>query len=109
MNWRWKTPLLLFCTNRGPTDHRIWVVPAPTLTGPRDVAAGRPFAHPHLYAPRLVPAPDGSWSLIGFLDMVDGAFVGQLTDPAPVRYDPATGLTIDAQESTMDERARRPA
>jgi beta-fructofuranosidase len=102
-------PLLLFCTNRGPAGHRIWVVPGSNVTGPWDVAAGRPFAHPHLYAPRLVPDTNGGWSVIGFLDMVDGTFVGQLTDPAPVRYDPATSLVIVASESTMDGRTGTPA
>jgi beta-fructofuranosidase len=86
-------PLLLFCTNVGTVDHRIWVVPGSGLTGPWDVASARPFPHPHLYAPRLLPDRDGHWSLIGFLDRVDGAFVGQLTDPIPVRYRPGVGLS----------------
>lgn len=85
------SPLLLFCTNAGTAGHRIWVAPGPRLTGPWDVAAARPFPHPHLYAPRLLPDRDG-WSLIGFLDEVDGRFLGQLVDPVPVRYDPAVGL-----------------
>ncbi|MFG1677516.1 glycosyl hydrolase family 32 [Micromonospora sp. NPDC049282] len=88
-------PLLLFCTNavaagRGST-HQLWVVDAPTVRGPWDVAAARPVALPHLYAPRLVPDA-GGWSLIGFVDHVDGEFVGELADPIPVRYDPAHGL-----------------
>jgi hypothetical protein len=35
---------------------------------------------------------DEAWSVIGFLDHVDGAFVGELSDPLPVRYHPAAGL-----------------
>ncbi|MDI5939750.1 glycosyl hydrolase family 32, partial [Micromonospora sp. DH15] len=50
-----------------------------------DVAAARPVPHPHLYAPRLVPDGDRGWALIGFLDRVDGASVGELTDPVPFR------------------------
>ena len=88
-------PLLLFCTNaiaagRG-SEHLLWTVSAPTVRGPWDVAAAQPIDQPNLYAPRLVPDGDG-WSLIGFIDHVDGQFVGELTDPIPVRYDRATGL-----------------
>ena len=85
-------PLLLFCTNPGAVEHRIWAVPGTTVTGPWDVSGAQPFAHPHLYAPRLVPDGTGGWSLIGFLDRVDGEFVGALSDPIPVRYHPAAGL-----------------
>jgi beta-fructofuranosidase len=99
-------PLLLFCTNGGRPGDRIWVVPGPTVTGPWDVAAGQPFPHPHLYAPRLLPGTDGSWSVIGFVDRVDGAFVGELADPAPVRYDPTTGLVADPTGPAVDDRAQ---
>ena len=92
-------PLLLFCAATGTTRHRIWVVPGPTVPGPWDVTVARPFAHPHLYAPRLVPDERGGWSIIGFLDTVDGAFVGELTDPVPVRYDPAAGVLTAAPEA----------
>lgn len=96
-------PLLLFCTDatadarRG--DHRIWVATGPSVRGPWDVAGARPVSHPHLYAPRLVPGPAGGWSLIGFLDHVDGVFVGALSDPIPVRYHPSTGLTLHPTET----------
>ncbi|MEU1753042.1 family 43 glycosylhydrolase [Micromonospora matsumotoense] len=89
-------PLLLFCTDAAGTrrdGHRIWVAEGPDVRGPWDIASARPFPHPHLYAPRLVPGPAGDWSLIGFLDHVDGEFVGALSDPVPVRYQPGSGLT----------------
>jgi len=85
-------PLLLFCTNTGTVEPRVWVVPGTTVTGRWDLTAAQPFPHPHLYAPRLVPDDHGGWTIIGFLDTVDGAFVGELTDPVPVRYDPTLGL-----------------
>ncbi|GIG90579.1 glycoside hydrolase family protein [Plantactinospora endophytica] len=91
-------PLLLFCTNTGAVPHRVWAVPGLSVDGRWNVAAARPFPHPHLYAPRLVPDDDGGWALIGFLDQVDDVFVGELTDPIPVRYDPATGLVARAPE-----------
>jgi beta-fructofuranosidase len=89
-------PLLLFCTNTGAVDDRVWVVPGADVVGPWDVAAAQPFAHPHLYAPRLVPDGLGGWGVIGFLDQVDGVFAGELTDPIPVGYHPAAGLVTRA-------------
>jgi beta-fructofuranosidase len=93
-------PLLLFCTNavalhRG-TDERNWFVPGPSINGPWDVSAARPFPHPHLYAPRVVVDIDGAPALIGFLDYVDGLFTGELTDPIRVRYDAMAGLVAEA-------------
>ncbi|WP_329009214.1 family 43 glycosylhydrolase [Micromonospora rifamycinica] len=96
-------PLLLFSTDAAGTrrdGHRIWVVPGHDVRGPWDIAAARPFPHPHLYAPRLVAGPAGDWSLIGFLDQVDGGFVGALSDPVPVRYHPSTGLTAATAPAT---------
>ncbi|GIJ29696.1 hypothetical protein Vqi01_48580 [Micromonospora qiuiae] len=95
-------PLLLFCTNAVAADrgseHQLWAVSAPTVQGPWDVAAAQPIDQPHLYAPRLVPDGDG-WSLIGFIDHVDGQFVGEISDPIPVRYDRATGLVTQVAAS----------
>ncbi len=95
-------PLLLFCTNAfSPelaTSERIWCAPGQTISGPWDLAAAQPFPHPSLYAPRLVPDIDGTPALIGFLDEVDGAFVGELTDPIRVRYDPVAGLVSQTPE-----------
>jgi beta-fructofuranosidase len=90
-------PLLLFCSNsiaptRDDATNRIWIATGPTVTGPWDVAAARPFKHPTLYAPRLVHDLDGSWVFIGFVDQVDGSFVGELTDPIAVHYTSAAGL-----------------
>jgi len=94
-------PLLLFCTNAATlnTDERIWVAPAPSVNGPWDLHSARPFRHPSLYAPRLVTDIDGVPALIGFLDHVDGAFVGELTDPIRVRFDPVAGLNTAATVS----------
>ncbi|MFC3505473.1 family 43 glycosylhydrolase [Micromonospora krabiensis] len=79
--------VLLFCTNAiadpGRGDHTVWVAPAPSVRGPWDIAAARPAGHPHLYAPRLVEDGDRGWAMLGFVDRVDGAFVGELSDPVP--------------------------
>jgi beta-fructofuranosidase len=93
-------PLLLFCTNAASppqdTDERNWFTDGLTVNGPWDIAAARPFSHPHLYAPRLVADIDGGPALIGFIDYVDGSFVGELTDPIRVRYDAVAGLVAAA-------------
>ena len=116
--------LLLFCTNAigheragsfepaGPArTERIWCAPGPDITGPWDLTRAQPFPHPSLYAPRLVPDLDGTPALIGFLDQVDGAFAGELTDPIRVRYDPVAGLVAEAAEwapgPARAERAQR--
>jgi len=99
-------PLLLFCADAAVDarrdDHRIWVATGPSVRGPWDIAGARAVTHPHLYAPRLVPGPAGGWSLIGFLDHLDGTFVGALSDPVPVRYHPSTGLTLHPTEADAD-------
>jgi beta-fructofuranosidase len=92
-------PLLLFCSNsvaasRDDAASRVWIATGPTVTGPWDVASARPFNHPSLYAPRLVNDLNGSWALIGFVDQVDGTFVGELTDPIAVRYSSGAGLVL---------------
>jgi beta-fructofuranosidase len=99
-------PLLLFCSNPDADGHRIWVVPGSTITGPWDLTTAQPFAHPHLYAPRLVPHDDG-WAVIGFLDHVDDRFVGELTDPLPVRYHPTAGLLARTPDGTAPSTSDR--
>ncbi|TBL34703.1 glycosyl hydrolase family 32 [Verrucosispora sp. SN26_14.1] len=88
-------PLLLFCTNPatapGDSRERLWMATAPTVRGPWDIAAARPIAQPHLYAPRLLSTDDG-WVLLGFVEHGDGTFVGEISDPVPVRYEPEAGL-----------------
>jgi beta-fructofuranosidase len=94
-------PLLLFSCmaadvtarrRRAPIVGNVWAAPAPTVLGPFDVEAARPFAHPDLYAGRLIGDVAGGWSLMGFRDLDRGEFRGELTDPISVRYDPNLGL-----------------
>ncbi|MBB3038480.1 family 43 glycosylhydrolase [Hoyosella altamirensis] len=87
-------PLLIFCCNPPELAPRlrdprpggsIWAVAADSITGPFDIGRARPFPHPSLYAARLV-RNDDQWSLIGFRDTENDAFIGELTDPIPVQY-----------------------
>jgi len=72
----------------------VFSVTGPSIDGPFDVAAAVRFPHDSLYAPRLVRHA-GRWHLIGFRDLEDGGFVGELTDPIPVTSIPGRGLTPD--------------
>ncbi|AEF40168.1 glycoside hydrolase family protein [Hoyosella subflava] len=87
-------PLLIFCCNPPELSPRlreprpsgsVWAVAADSITGPFDIGRAQPFPHPSLYAARLVQNDD-QWSLIGFRDTENGAFIGELTDPIPVQY-----------------------
>lgn len=42
------------------------------------------FDRPELYAARLVQDNVGAWNLIGFINEIDGMFIGSLSDPIPV-------------------------
>jgi len=93
-------PTLLFsCDTRelsgaGLTRHGrggVFSVAGPSIDGPFDVAAAVRFPHDSLYAPRLVRHA-GRWNLIGFRNLEEGRFVGELTDPIPVTSIPGRGL-----------------
>ena len=73
-----------------PLRGGVWVVPSKSLTGPWDIAVAKPFDHRSLYAARLVEERPGSWSLLGFRDTEEGAFIGEIPDPLPVVRDGAT-------------------
>lgn len=57
-----------------------------------DFHKARPYTDQIVYAGRLIQGPDGGWNLIGFINEVDGIFVGELSDPIPVTADPVVGL-----------------
>ncbi len=91
-------PVLVFCCwpdhlsaerRAAWTGGGVWVVPGEGLLGPWDFTRARAFEHPSLYAARLVAddASPSGWSLLGFRDREDGAFVGEIADPLPVVRD----------------------
>ena len=59
-----------------------------------DFAKAKPFLHNPVYAGRLIQCKDGLWNLIGFENIVDGAFVGRLSDPIPVTANTTDGLVL---------------
>ena len=72
--------------------------------GPWQIAEG-PFLDGALpcerYAARVVQTDDGL-NIIGFADRPDGAFLGHVTDPDPVRVDDNGYLRVDALEKVED-------
>ena len=57
-----------------------------------DFTKAHPFTEKIVYAGRLICGPDGKWFLMGFINEVDGKFVGELSDPIPVTADPVLGI-----------------
>lgn len=59
-----------------------------------DFTKARPIPGSDIYAGRLVQGPDGKWNILGFIDKVDGVFVGEICDPLPVTADSQIGLVL---------------
>jgi beta-fructofuranosidase len=71
-----------------------FVFHAATLDGPF-IPTTDPIARPELgplYAGRLVPDELGEWQFLAFRGAGDHHFVGELTDPLPVRLDPSGAI-----------------
>jgi beta-fructofuranosidase len=95
-------PILLFCCGwrelsesrqraMGQQDATYSLVVNEELTE-IDFSKAQPFLANPVYAARLVQGIDGGWNLIGFENMVDGEFVGALSDPIPVTANEQLGL-----------------
>jgi hypothetical protein len=56
-----------------------------------DFNRAKAFEDPLVYAARIIKGKDG-WYLIGFVNEVDGQFVGELCDPVPVSATVEAGL-----------------
>lgn len=93
-------PIVLFCcSNLWITPERrdrgeggVYSLPVAADLSGIDFRKSVWFDAPELYASRLVQDSSGGWNLIGFINMVDDKFVGELSDPIPVTADPALGL-----------------
>lgn len=57
-----------------------------------DFSRARSFLDNPVYAARLVQERSGAWVLIGFVNEIDGNFVGVLSDPIPVTASVEFGL-----------------
>ena len=99
-------PILLFCcgwrelgeenlAKFGKIDATYSVVVEENFAksdGKVDFTKAKPFTDQLIYAGRLIKGPDGSWYLMGFINEVDGKFVGQLSDPIAVTATPEHGI-----------------
>ena len=95
-------PIVLFCCGWrelspdrlaafGQRDATYSVSCEPDLSG-LDFRRAKAFEADLVYAARLVQKPNGDWFLLGFINEVDGKFVGQISDPIPVTATKADGL-----------------
>lgn len=65
----------------------VWVANAQSALGPYDVDRATLLADERFYVGKLMQDPAGAWVLIAFANHADdGTFVGELTDPMPVRW-----------------------
>ncbi|HEX2771139.1 MAG TPA: glycosyl hydrolase family 32 [Micromonosporaceae bacterium] len=79
-------PAFLSATRRALTrTGDVWFVPGATELGPWDFDRAYAWAHPSLYAGQLLRDRDGQWLLLGFRDLENGEFVGEIVDPIHVR------------------------
>jgi beta-fructofuranosidase len=99
------TPTLLFSCGTAELSEEarsrygsggVFSVTGPSTLGPFDIATATRFPTDSVYAGRLVQH-NGSWGLIGFRNIENDEFVGEITDPTPVTSIPGVGLIpIDA-------------
>lgn len=102
--------LLLFCTggHHVSATRRVahartpatgtFICRVPDLLGPFDVPESTYFGpYTDLYAGKLLRRGD-AWFLMGFIDEIDGSFVGELSDPIP--FDP--GINLPSASSLAD-------
>ena len=71
----------------------MFSVTGESVLGPFDIRKAVRLPHPSLYAARAVEH-QGKWYMLGFINEVDGVFVGELSDPIPLKIS-GNGLTID--------------
>ena len=73
----------------------IWAVNVYSPTGPYDVGSAYLLHDESLYVGRLVQRRTGDWVLLAFRNVTpDGGFVGEITDPLPVRWGEDGRLTL---------------
>ena len=93
--------VLLFCCARSELSAErqaageaggVYSVPVDARLEHVDFSRATLFERTDLYAARLVRDPEGGWALLAFVNIVDGEFVGVLSDPVPVTADPHLGL-----------------
>lgn len=96
-----EVPLLIFCcgANELGEDKRAQfgeitaTFSAPVTPGePWGVTNARPISPFEIYAGRVVQRPTGEWVFLGFVNEVDGKFVGEICNPITVSASKEKGL-----------------
>ena len=64
----------------------IWCVPADSVVGPFDTSRAVPLAGEELYSGRVVRDRAGQWVMLAFRNVEAGSFVGEISDPMPLRW-----------------------
>lgn len=70
----------------------VWSKPVDPDLKSVDFTGAELYPDYSIYAARLVQGTDQGWYLLGFKNIVDGEFVGEICDPIPVTADPVLGL-----------------
>jgi beta-fructofuranosidase len=91
--WCCGTPELSEEAKKRYLEGGMFSVTGESVLGPFDLTKAVRFPHPSLYAARAV-RHNGNWFMLGFINEVDGKFVGELSDPIPLKIS-GTGLTED--------------
>jgi beta-fructofuranosidase len=64
----------------------IWCVPADSVLGPFDIRRAVPLTGEDLYSGRLIRDRAGQCVMLAFRNLAAGGFVGEISDPMPVRW-----------------------
>jgi beta-fructofuranosidase len=98
-------PVLVFsCLSAQLSDQRraagagggTWCLAVPSLLGPFDLTQAVRMTSESLYSGRLVRDRAGRWVMLAFRNRGPGGnFIGELTDPLPVRWATSMSLILD--------------
>ena len=112
-------PVLIFsCLTAELSDQRreagtgggIWCLPSTSLLGPFELAQAVRITDESLYSGRLIRDRAGRWVLLAFRNRgPDGRFIGELTDPMPVRWAAdGSALELDVVAAMTDAQPGLP-
>lgn len=95
-------PLLVFCCGAGELGEPIrelygditatFSLPVNPSLNRLNFLDSKPFTRREIYAGRVVQKPSGQSFLLGFINEIDGHFVGEICDPIAVTATPDEGL-----------------
>jgi beta-fructofuranosidase len=82
----------------------IWCLPGKSLLGPFNLTQAVRITDESLYCGRLIRDRAGRWVMLAFRNRgPDGSFVGELTDPMPIRWaTDGSALQLDAVGAMTD-------